>query len=41
MIRNRVYGLELSGLKLNLIERFKERFNAMMVQLPLSYGIRV
>lgn len=39
--RDRVYGVELSTLKLNLIEGFMELFHTIIRQLMLSYGIRV
>lgn len=38
---NGVYGVKLSRLRLQLIEGFKECFNAIIGQLSLSYRIRV
>ena len=38
--RNRVYGVELFGLKLYLIKEFTEPYNIIMEQLALPYGIK-
>lgn len=39
--RDRVYGIELSRLGLNLIEGFTKCFNVMIGQLSLMYRIRI
>ena len=36
-----MYGVDLSKLGINLIERFTELLNAFIGQFLLSYGIRV
>ena len=41
MPRDRVYGVELFGLGLNIMVGFIERINTTIMQSSLSYEIRV